>query len=726
MLHAVLPILFGAAFTVAVATAMGSLLLRSLSLSFERAERVLLAFVSGSACLSLTTFLLCVVHAATWPVFLGGGLAAILAAGWLARGQVAKTYAPTMPRAWIAISFVILTSFFIMYFLNALAPEVSPDGSGYHLGNVARYWRHHGFVWDYHSMYSYLSQGAEMLFLIAFSFGGHSAAAMVHFAFLTVLPLLMVCYGRRFGFPRAALFAAIIAYTSPIAGLSGVSAYNDLALATVLFAVFYLLQVWDESRDHKLLLLIGLLSGFAYAVKYTACLALPFAMIFVYWRTRGWRFLLVPLSASVMIAPWAIRNGIWLGNPFAPFLNRWFPNPYFHPGMEQSYLADLGRYEGINHFWEIPLQLTLHGRLISGMVGPVLLLAPFALLALRHPQGRRLLAAALVFAVPAYFNTGARFLIPALPFVALAMGIALANSWGVLPALAIFEAMVCWPSVLSMYCDPTAWRIREIPARAALRLEPETRFLAAHLTDYTWKEPIERMVAPNEKIFSFAGRPEAYIDRDIVVWYESALGNLAQDILYTPLYHPPVLRRRFIVASQNVRRVRVVQSASAEPYWTVSEMHVLSQGRELPRAANWHFTAWPNPWEAWLAFDGSPVTRWSTWQPMSPNSRIEVDFGREESMDEVILEGPPDAAQVSVEVWEHGRWMSAGGRAEELRIDPPPDLRLAATRQLAGRGIRYLLINRADFIAADLSERAAQWGITKVAEANETILYRID
>ena len=42
-------------------------------------------------------------------------------------------------------------------------------------------WRNHGFAWDYHSMYSYLSQGTEMLFLMAFAFGRHSAAALVHF-----------------------------------------------------------------------------------------------------------------------------------------------------------------------------------------------------------------------------------------------------------------------------------------------------------------------------------------------------------------------------------------------------------------------------------------------------------------------------------------------------------------------------------------------------------------
>ena len=52
---------------------------------------------------------------------------------------------------------------------------------------VARYWREHGFhpiVWN---LYASLSEGAEMLFLFAFAFGRHSAASMVHFAFLLAL-----------------------------------------------------------------------------------------------------------------------------------------------------------------------------------------------------------------------------------------------------------------------------------------------------------------------------------------------------------------------------------------------------------------------------------------------------------------------------------------------------------------------------------------------------------
>jgi hypothetical protein len=49
MIH-VVPVLFGALFTVATAWALGMLLLRNLALSFDPWERRLLAFFAGSAC----------------------------------------------------------------------------------------------------------------------------------------------------------------------------------------------------------------------------------------------------------------------------------------------------------------------------------------------------------------------------------------------------------------------------------------------------------------------------------------------------------------------------------------------------------------------------------------------------------------------------------------------------------------------------------------------------
>ncbi len=517
----------GAAFTVGVCLAFGSLLLAWLRLEFYRLEATLFAFVSGSACVSLAVFALCVVHQARLVVFLVGGAGLILCALWSARRRPRRVVLPSVPRSWLIVFAVVFAAFFACYFCNAVAPEISPDGSSYHLGNVARDWRHQGFDWDYHSIYSSLSQGMEMLFLVAFLIGRHPAAAMVHLTFQAVLPLLILCYGRRFGFPRVGTFAGLLIYASPVVGITGISAYNDLTVATLIFAGFYLLEVNIETYCAKSMFLIGLLCGFGYSVKYTAGLMLPFA---AGW-SRGRRLLALCLGAALTAGPWVVRNWVWLENPVAPFLNSWFPNAYWTAAAEHQYLAGLREYPAFQSHFDFVMQLTVLGGLVPGLIGPAFLLLPLSLLALRHPHGRRLLLAGALYSIPAFLNTEVRFLIPALPFFALAVGLAMENSWGALPVVALFQSVLCWPTVMDSYCDRNAWRVRGFQLQAALRIEPESQYIGSHVGDYALKDAIVPTVPVGGKIFSFAGRAAAYIDRDIVVGYESSQGMRIQDAL---------------------------------------------------------------------------------------------------------------------------------------------------------------------------------------------------
>ncbi len=635
----VIQILFGASFTAGLATALGALVLRGLRIRLYRVESALFAFLAGSACLSVATCALCAIGQARGVVFMAAGAPVIASARWLwwkdppgvpsgpedtpeGTRQGPRRWPLGRPWGsvgWQALFYVGLGLFSIIYFFNALAPEASPDGAGYHLGNVLRMWERHGFAWDYHSLYAWFPQGMEMLFLVAFCLGGHSSAALVHAAFLVALPLLMANFGRRFGFPRAALGAGLLVFASPVVGIDGASAYNDVALATVSFAVVYLAQLLVEEYDYKLLLVIGLLVGFCYGIKYTGGLALPLAL---WWSPRNRRSLWVLAGASLTAGPWIVRNWLWLGNPVAPFLNRLFPNPYYYPGPEQSYLADLSHYESFHHWWQMPVDLAVFGGSISGILGPVFLLAPLALLALRNPHGRRLLLAAAVWAVPAWFNSGARFLIPALPFLALAMGMAMENSWGALPAVAAFQLWACWPGTLAAYAAPWSWRIRDIPVQAALRRQPEAAFLASRLPDYALKDALERSVKPGEKIFSYAGRPEAYLDRTIVVGYESALGILLQDIIAQAVASEAIIRRRWQVNGPPALAVRLMSRQAHPDDWKIGAVHIWDQGGEV--RPSW-FSASPNSWQAALAFDG-PVTRWCTWQSLERGFWLEADF----------------------------------------------------------------------------------------------------
>src|SRR5437899_4578768 len=93
-------ILFGAAFTVAVSLAAGRLLLRGLSIRLYRQEEHPLAFVTGAACLSLLTFLLCAAGVARKNVFLGTGVAVLAAAVWRGAHRSQGESLPPIPRLW--------------------------------------------------------------------------------------------------------------------------------------------------------------------------------------------------------------------------------------------------------------------------------------------------------------------------------------------------------------------------------------------------------------------------------------------------------------------------------------------------------------------------------------------------------------------------------------------------------------------------------------------------
>src|SRR5216684_3723595 len=377
----VLSILFGTGLTVATAWALGAILIRKLSLVFYRMEEWLFSFLVGSACLSGIVFALSTVKLARKGVFLALGVLAIGYALLLGAHRSKAIKFPALPQIWKCIFAVTFSGFTVLYFFNALAPESSPDGMTYHLGEVAKYYRAHGFVRIPTNIYSNLSQGIELLFLHAFTFGKHSAAALVHFALFVCVTFLILSYGRRIGRPAVGVAAALFFYASPVVGIDGTIAYTDVAVAAIVFGLFYLLQIWGEDRNPKLL-------------------------------------------ALVFIAPWLVKNWIWVDNPVSPFENRLFPNPYVHVSFEDFYRKSLQVYD-LKSRWQIPLELTVKGDLLTGFFGPLFLLTPLALLALRYRPGRQVWLAAIVFALPYYANVGTRFMIPAAPFLCVALALAL-------------------------------------------------------------------------------------------------------------------------------------------------------------------------------------------------------------------------------------------------------------------------------------------------------------
>ena len=732
-------ILFGALFTAGAAYALGVVLIEKLRLGLNALERRLFAFLLGGAALSLVVFAMAGARVFHRGVCLAVG-AGLLAWGWrVSRRRAAAAEAPEMPRGWRWLFLAVFAGYVVLYLPYALSPEMSPDGSTYHLGLVSHIARDHGFRPMRSDFYKNMPAGTEMLFLFAFEFGKHSAAAMVHFGFLLLLPWLVVSYGRRYGFAPAAVFAALAVFCSPVVGADGTCAYVDAAVVTAVFGAAYLTRMWvDEPEDLRVLAAAGALGGFAFSMKYTAATILVFTAVVITWngwraRRSVWRPLgVVAVAAAVWILPWTVKSWIIMGDPVTPFLATVFPNPNIHPSFVTEWGEQLRHY-GMTGYEDLPRQLFWFGEKTEGFLGPLFLLVPLGLLALKTKEGRFVLMAA-VFAAAAYpANIGARFLIPALPFAALAVGMVLGRVHpGLAAGVALAHAAISLPVVTPRYCSPYAWRLNaKWPWRAGLRVVPEDRWLSEHFPGYLIDRMLDRLVPKNERVYSMFQVAEAYTTRDVVVSYESAPAETLQDAIFSAISsgYQPSVRVTFSFGPRTLRRIRVVNEVSSPAKWSVTEFRVMFGAKEIPRSTAWRVTARPDAWDAPLAFDNNLATRWRSWQAERVGMSLTLDMMQARMVDGVELTLTADQAGPSLRVEGEaggGKWVELSKSPEVKAAPVPYSLRRDAMTTLKQAGLHYFLVNTDAYGAEDLRGNAEYWGLTLIGESGDTRLYRIE
>jgi hypothetical protein len=713
-----LAILFGAILTVAACYAMGSRLLGS-DFADPGAR-----FVTGAAAFSLLMFGLCAADL-VYPLAV---LAICAAALWWNRRCV---WWPKSDAGfpYYRVILLVFAIYFVSYFFNSMAPEASFDGAAYHLSLVARYLRDHGFHRITWNLYADLPEGAEMVFLAAFTFGRHSAAAMVPCAFLLALAWQMFAYGRRAGAPLAGACGALIAFCSPLFGVDGTSAYVDVAAACAAFTLFCLLQAWDSARSQRLLWAVGMVAGFCYAIKYTGWIALPYALGFVAWKSRRWRDLApVALAAAILVSPWMIKNWIWVGNPLAPFFNRYFPNPYITEAFEAGYIRQFALYD-LTSRWQIPMQVTTYGRL-GGLLGPIFLLSPLALVALRRREGRQLLLAAAIFGAQYFTNIGARFLIPSAVFVALALALVLVRAPRLAVATVLLHAFFSWPTRIHWYAADSAWHLSKVPWRQALRIKPPDPYLADSLLFYDVARMIDRSTPPEATVFTYRPIPEAYTSRRVLVGYE-AEENQIDGLMLQAAYNPelgPDWRLRFPFPRQSLGAIRLVQTGTSEDQWKIHEVRLLDGPLERQPEARWRLTAQPYPWTIGDAFDSRPITLWRCGQTMRPGQSVEAVFPQTLDADAVLVETAPGQSSGHYRLEgrdSSGAWKLLTAAPEASGIPLSPSLRMEAARELRRRGIGYLLSFENEPDTLDLRQNAELYGIREIARNRDARLYEI-
>lgn len=712
-MHPLIGIVGGAGLTLAAGLGLGRAAWRS-------APHWTLQLASGSALLGTALFFLLVLRWAHPAVI----CALCLAAAALVLRGLKRPACPGLP-FWLAAP---VAAFGFYYLIHALAPEIQPDAVGYHLGQVADWARQHGMSRRI-GFYEMLPLGLETLFYPAFLLGGHSAAKMLHFGFFLATIPLISWVGRRLGVhPQAAFCAAGLYFLTPVAGISGSCAYNDAA------AVFFPLAAFGAfltMGSEKLAVFhAGLAAGFAYAVKPTGAVVASVALAWAAWRGGRRAALLCVAGIGLCAGPWLARNAALTGNPVAPLGNRIFPNDYFHASSEEALSRNLSSYGGVTARQAIHA-LAIRGDRLQGLVGPVLFLLPLSLLALRAPQGRVLLAAAVLLLLPWTRNIGARFVLPALPFLFLALASAL--PWRLMAGLLFLQAAVCSPWVVERYAGEHAWRLRGWPWRAAMRLEPEAEYLRRNLHEYSFAEKA-RELAGEERIIDFYGLPYAYL-RSVPLGphapaaFDNAAMALQNGFTETP-DRMAVLRAE--PGGRFIRGVRLRLEKDWPGMWSVEEVKLEWRGRPIAVSPRWLLDAHPNPGDAWLALDRNPATRWYTWDDSRAGAFWEVAFTRPRPVDAVVFSVPDAQPQPPVSVLV----LNAAGQWE--KVTPAPERVLIRQRKwrreavlhLYALGIRWIAAPVDDLsyavLGRSLRDRPASWGVKPVLIERGIGLFRIE
>lgn len=684
---------------------------------------------AGTAIESAIIFLLLLTGRATPGAFAALGAAALLPLIWVRPRRYSDAAVEGLGTFERWLFPAVFAAYGALYTVHALAPEVEFDGFTYHLGLPAEYARLGAFP-DRIGFFEMLPHGMEMLFTLAIAVGGLQAAKLCHFAYLVATPAVMLALGRRLAIPdRVAGAAAVFYICAPVVGVAGTSVHNDAPLVFFILTTAYLLLRWHQEGGERYLWPAGITAGFCYAVKLPGLLIPTMAVAVVALVARHWKHVAaLGLPAAFMIAPWMLQAAILTGNPFAPLLNRWFPNPWFHIASEQVLVRRFESYSGFS-YWHAPLELTLGWRL-EGIFGPLFLAAPVALLAWRRKPGRLLLTASLLLVAPWIMNHGARFLMPAVAVFSLALAMALPRP--VLLAAVLLHAVAGWPAVIPLYARPGSWQFKEFPWRAALRLETERAYVARVVPEYSVAEILER-TGPSERTLSLTGTPRAYTTRDVLEHWHSANAERLLDTLKVagmftsdPFFDVPA---EWPAQPLRALRIRVARDYPAE--WCIHEVELYSGDKRIATRRGWTLSAWPNPWELPSAFDENRATRWRTWEPIRRGMFVEVEFDRPQVLSRVVLQSHTPVYHVPFEFYgraEDGRWRFLG--AEEAgRLRVREDLRRPAVRALRRAGFRYILaptgFDGAGPLGRSMEDHLTGWGLELVASRRGLRLFRI-
>lgn len=364
-----------------------------------------------------------------------------------ARSGTGVRFLAGWPECWVGAG--LLALYLIPSLLTALAPPHGGwDDQVYHLALPTLYLRAEGFAPMPENFFAQQPGATELLYAWGLALGDDVVAVLLHFGLGLLACLGLWEFSRRLGLRRAACLAPFLFVCHYMVGEEFGWAYHDVAMAAYLLAAAWGLLAWMRGHSGRWgWAAAGLAAGMVCGSKYTGA---GYILGLVVWgggvyalRRRRRLSTLKPLPAAMQLVgfaaisflalfSWMTKNWIFTGNPFWPMMANIWGGDAWRPVLTQRLVAwqlhAYGPGRGVLDWVLLPVRVFFlgdySGERFAGPLAGLPLVAALAgwVLLPRHRAmiGFSLSAFAICFAFWASGSQQSRFLIPALPLLALA------------------------------------------------------------------------------------------------------------------------------------------------------------------------------------------------------------------------------------------------------------------------------------------------------------------
>ncbi|HLK05398.1 MAG TPA: DUF1420 family protein [Candidatus Acidoferrum sp.] len=338
---------FALALFVFLAAALGIRALRLFSISFDQpAERLLFSSALGTILLQVLFFLSQFtgrIRTALVAILLVTGAAALFgfAEAW---SDLRKIFAAPFTFSPLEKSLsALIAAALLLQFLVAMAPLTASDALHYHFA-VPKVILSEGAAPNFFLSHSFFCGQGHSLILFGLAFGSEQLATGSLFLGGVLSAFALFVLAKNW-LPRVwALLAVLLFLLSPlVAWQISAGGAPDLWMAFFATAAVLLAAKLRETNSWKFAALAGVLAGGIAGIKYTGCYVAAALALALLVESRSLLRTAIFSIAAVFagIAPY-LRNLLWTGDPFFPFLLPKLNPAHVNAYALSYYLADTG------------------------------------------------------------------------------------------------------------------------------------------------------------------------------------------------------------------------------------------------------------------------------------------------------------------------------------------------------------------------------------------------